>query len=926
VDFGKVRSKLIIGIILALLFGLALFLRVYPSYDQVFAGDWVKFTGNDAYYQMHLVDNIVRDFPHTTTFSPYLLFPGGMAVGGVHFFNWLLASIIWLIGLGSPTAHTIDLVGVYFPAVLGALTVIPVYFIGKELFGRWAGVIAAGLIAIMPGEFMGRSILGFTDQHVAETLLTTVTMLFLILAIRRASQGGLSYSHLKRREWKRLAKPAIYSLLAGFFLGLYIFTWAGALLFVFILFLYFVVQFVIDHLRGKSTDYLGIVGTIFFLISLIMSLLISSGVFYLSSMLIALVIPPALSVISRLMAARAIKSVYYPVTLVGLGIAGLAILYAANPSLVRMMLQAFIVFAPTGVSLTTMEMQPLLSPGGRFSLTVAWGNFTTGFFLSLISLAILVYLTVRRGDADKTLLVVWSLVILAATLGQRRFAYYFAVNVALLAGYLSVGIYYLGRIVVEYFAGRDIGHLWRQAIGSFGFGDGGVASLAATGGKDYYGILGVSKKATTKEIKKAYRKLRSKYVGDGRSASDERFKEINEAYEILSSATRRVAYDRSKYRKDTRRASSGKTYKHGRHIPVAPISMALSLVFIVLLVAFFPNPGAVVSAGKGEGGTSAGATKAWWDTCLTGLAVATASQTPFAPSDAWCDALAWLKTNTAEPFGDTAFYYHRETSRQYSGLYDIMRSLPNPSGDPKLYYQLESSYRYPESAYGVLAWWDYGYWITRMAHRIPNANPSQDPTAVLRVATCFTAQDESSANKIAQEIGTGYVIIDYETVTSKFYAVATWAGRDPAEFSELYYVPQQDQVVPYLLFYPEYYRSTAVRLYNFDGKAVIPTANQTLVISYQEVKGLKGNLFKVIDSVSDNFTSYEEAEAYVANQKSGNYRIVGTDPMVSPVPLEELQHYKLVYSSKDSVAVSDVAQVPAVKIFEFTDRVPLYTR
>ncbi|MCJ7743493.1 MAG: hypothetical protein MUO99_02905, partial [Dehalococcoidales bacterium] len=187
----------------------------------------------------------------------------------------------------------------------------------------------------------------------------------------------------------------------------------------------------------------------------------------------------------------------------------------------------------------------------------------------------------------------------------------------------------------------------------------------------------------------------------------------------------------------------------------------------------------------------------------------------------------------------------------------------------------------------------YGYWITRMAHRIPNANPSQDPLALTRVATYFTAQDESSANKKAQELGTAYVITDYEiaityfdyntnTVIGKFYAMATWAGRDPAEFFELYYVPQQDQVVPYLLFYPEYYRSTAVRLYNFDGKAVIPTANQTLVISYQEMAGQGGNLFKVIDSVSDNFTSYEEAEAYVANQQSGNYRIVGTDPMVSP--------------------------------------------
>jgi hypothetical protein len=424
-----------------------------------------------------------------------------------------------------------------------------------------------------------------------------------------------------------------------------------------------------------------------------------------------------------------------------------------------------------------------------------------------------------------------------------------------------------------------------------------VASLAATGGKDYYEVLGVSKKATTKEIKKAYRKLRSKYVGDGLGGSDERFKEIKEAYEILSSGIRRATYDHSKYREDTRRAPSGKTYKHGRRIPVTPISMALSLVFVVLLVAFFPNPGAVVSAGKGQGSTSAGATKVWWDTCLTGLAVTTASQTPFAPSDAWCSALSWMKDNTPEPFGNPDAYYQR-------------LALPLAG---------ENS-TYAESAYGVLAWWDYGYWITRMAHRIPNANPSQDPTAVLRVATCFTAQDESPANKIAQELGTGYVIIDYETVGGKFWAVATWAGKQPTDFFGVYWLLQENQ--PKLFIYPEYYRSLAVRLYNFDGKAVKP--EKTLVISYQVRVNPDGTSYGEVLSEKE-FSSYEEAESYISSQKSGNYQIVGTDPMVSPVPLEELQHYKLVYSSKDSVAVSDVAQVPAVKIFEFTDRVPLYT-
>jgi hypothetical protein len=183
---------------------------------------------------------------------------------------------------------------------------------------------------------------------------------------------------------------------------------------------------------------------------------------------------------------------------------------------------------------------------------------------------------------------------------------------------------------------------------------------------------------------------------------------------------------------------------------------------------------------------------------------------------------------------------------------------------------------------------------------------------VTKVATYFTAQDESSGDKIAQEVGTGYVVMDYETITSKFWAVATWAGKQPTDFFAVYWSPQDNS--QHLYIYPEYYRSLAVRLYNFDGKAVTPT--KSVVISYQDGEVLS----------EKEFSSYEEAEAYISSQKSGNYRIVGTDPMVSPVPLEELQHYKLVYSSQDLVAISDTGQIPAIKIFEFTDRVPLYGR
>src|SRR5450432_4364236 len=64
--------------------------------------------------------------------------------------------------------------------------------------------------------------------------------------------------------------------------------------------------------------------------------------------------------------------------------------------------------------------------------------------------------------------------------------------------------------------------------------------------KDFYKILGVAKDAPHDEIKKSYRKLARKYHPDankGNPASEERFKEISEAYNVLSDAKRRKEYD-----------------------------------------------------------------------------------------------------------------------------------------------------------------------------------------------------------------------------------------------------------------------------------------------------------------------------------------------------------------------------------------------
>jgi curved DNA-binding protein len=64
--------------------------------------------------------------------------------------------------------------------------------------------------------------------------------------------------------------------------------------------------------------------------------------------------------------------------------------------------------------------------------------------------------------------------------------------------------------------------------------------------KDYYSILGVKKTATAEEIKKAYKKLAQEHHPDknpGNKAAEEKFKDINEAYQVLSNPEQRAKYD-----------------------------------------------------------------------------------------------------------------------------------------------------------------------------------------------------------------------------------------------------------------------------------------------------------------------------------------------------------------------------------------------
>lgn len=768
------------GLLLAMFF--SFYLRAIIPLSKVFVGDKVIFSSEtDAWYHMMLAKGTVINLQRLW-FDPMTNFPNGTPLHFGPFLSWAITILSYIVGLGSPSMHTVEVVGAFMPAILGALVVIPVYFIGREVGGKSCGLISALIAAVLPGQYFSRTSLGFTDHHAAEILLSTLTIMFLVLALR--SSKGLTFGALSK-NWPTLKRPLLFAAFAGVSLGLYIDAWASGFLIEGIILLFIIVQSIVDHLKDRNVEYLGIVGAVTFFIAALLVLPFVKpyngfsnyyySLFQPTILLLGVVAALLITYLSSFLKEKGYSRYYFPGAAVAFVVLGTLIIVLVLPQFTSTLFSGLSIFQQkTGGAATVGEASPLFSSGGVFSMTnvLIWFpgllslsvsdiNFIsllfTTFTLSLVGLLLLVLRNVKTPRSTELLIITWSAVLLLLTLTQNRFAYYYAVNVALLVGFLIVWV--LKRL--------GFAELEREFSGSRGQKD------------------------------------------------------------STSSA-------------------------------VSILKMAAAAVLIFALV-IWPSLYWSIAFANGVSG----------------------------PDSDWLTSTAWLENNTP-----------------YPGM-DIYKIYEHPSAGQK--------YAYPEEAYGIMSWWDFGHLIETIGHRIPNANPFQEGIGNLTAgrpgsSPFFLSLSEAEAEKVLAGLdqnrslykSTKYVMIDWDMAIGKFYAMTAWSSVPITKYYGFFYQPQGNQLVPVGMYRDSYFQTMTARLFFFDGSET-PVTN-AFAIAYQ-IAEQDGMRFPVIVDTPKISSNYTELLQYVNESKSKGYmsEIVSKRDAVSPttsVPLEALQHYRLVHESE----------------------------
>ncbi|MGC9514223.1 STT3 domain-containing protein [Methanocrinis sp.] len=385
---------------------LGLLLRMAPFRGALLGGH-VLFFGSDSFYHMRRVLYTVDHFPSTLWFDSYLDYPEGLELLWPPLFDQLIAGFALL--LGAESQREVEIAGAIVPPILGSLTIVALYFLARELFGRRVGLVSALFFAINP-QHASTSIFARPDHHVFETFLLVNLVLFLVIA--------------EKRPEKRLWSAAV----AGFFVAALGYSWIGAAAYLGAFLVYAAVQTTIDLRRGRSSEDELSIFLVAFGVAVALMLPFWREAWLLPSFFAAagvLIFVLALLALSRKFRERGLSWTAFPpaVALLGYLLLISACALSSSGVVCHLFDEGLSYFFAGSLSWKVAEAVPLRAAVEPLSVV--------GFNLTV---AVMGFAHLWRTDIDRPqlLFLVWTVLVLALAVFQNRFLYVFSASMSIL--------------------------------------------------------------------------------------------------------------------------------------------------------------------------------------------------------------------------------------------------------------------------------------------------------------------------------------------------------------------------------------------------------------------------------------------------------------------------------------------------------------
>jgi dolichyl-diphosphooligosaccharide--protein glycosyltransferase len=430
--------------ILFAIFCLAFFVRAYYGLEPATEDGFILSGGSDSYYHHYVI----------TT---------GSETGDFHFWDDMLNYPVgtrnprpplydWSVTLGGKALAPFfdgDLytstfyVFLFSTAFWGALTIFPTYFLGKEAFNRKTGIIAAFLLAVIPGHVQ-RSVLTNAD-HDAMTLFFIVTSFFFFLkALKTVSQKDWTVSWEKPKEFftgaisfvKSNPVSILYSVLAGLSITGVALIWQGFAYAIVLISVYFLVQILIN--RFRNVDSFGVF--VIYFVTVGVGLLFAFPYYYQSIQIPSWFDTPtyfflAISAFALiLMATRKYPWFLVFSTLTAITLLATLILYVAAPSLLDSIVNALL--SGGGYFINNKQYQTIAeAQAPPFSnLALSFGVIT--FWLSFIGVAWAAIQLPKSWKPDFTFVLLWAGTSIYMAVSAARFMFNAAPAFAITSGWV----------------------------------------------------------------------------------------------------------------------------------------------------------------------------------------------------------------------------------------------------------------------------------------------------------------------------------------------------------------------------------------------------------------------------------------------------------------------------------------------------------